>query len=125
MQPPQTELPAAKWAALIAFSPCFIYQSAQYAGSLPLSHILPGFSCLEMGTAIWRGAPGCCQLPLGLGGRGHQPLRLPTVGSRKLLAWPCHAAVTQPPLCQGDGVPRCERKDGAVRLTFPELGEHF
>lgn len=47
-----SELPAAKRVALIAFSPCFIYQSAQYAGSVLLSHILPGFSLLVMGAVV-------------------------------------------------------------------------
>lgn len=34
----------------------------------------------------------------------------------------CQPAVTQlPPLCQGACTPLCERKDGAVPLTFPQL----
>lgn len=55
---------------------------------------------------------GCCWLLLGL--EGYWPLRLPVVGSCEPLAWPCHAAVTQLPLCQGDGVPCCEQKDSTV-----------
>lgn len=55
---------------------------------------------------------GCGWLLLRL--RGHQPLCLPVVGSCEPLASPCYAAVTQLPLCQGDGVPCCEQKDSAV-----------
>lgn len=106
---PQDGAAAAKRAALIAFWTCFIYQSAQYAALSCCPTFFPRFSRLEMGAAVWREAVGRCWLLLGSGGSG---IALPHG---------CHSAATVP----SRGVPCCEQKDSAVRLTFPELREHF
>lgn len=89
-----------------------------------LAPAVPHFSWILLpgnGSSSLKRGRGVLPAPPGPG--GHRPLRLPMVGSHERLASPCRAAVTRA-LCRGDEVPRCEQ-DGAVRLTFPELGKHF
>lgn len=114
---------AAKWAVLIAFSTCFIYQSAQYAALSrcpTFFFFFPRFSRLEMGAAVWRGAVGLCWLLLGWGSSGLIS-SLPWPVASPCLSHGCHSATTVP----RRGVPCCERKDSDVRVAFPELREHF
>lgn len=79
--------------------------------ALAVPHSSQILLCGNGNSSLERGH-GALLVPPGL--EGPQPLCLPMVGSCEPLASPCHAAVTQPPLCSEDGVPCCEWKDIAA-----------
>lgn len=91
---------AAKWAALIAFSTCFIYQSAQYAA---LS-CCPTFPPDSPG---WKWEQRFGEEPWGAAGsswaQGAAVLGLPALGMGEPVASRCHSAATQLPPCRGEG----------------------
>lgn len=116
---------AAKWAALIAFSTCFIYQSAQYAAlSCCPTFFFPRFSRLKMEAAVWRGAVGFFWLLLGSGGSGLLA-SLPWAAVSRWHRPECHAAVTQLPPCRAERSLAARGRTALCEWPFPRAGNAF